>query len=515
MSSNIEKPIKFIPFAIHSNSNGNGFEQTADFLLLPLRFTFSGKRFVYLKNNTESYRYQKPDGYFVARFFPPEKEAEEEKLVAWKVTLKIIFLSPFLLVMTPLGLLLKAFSLISPETRAAYQNWTEIKPCSTHMNDLQNLYDTCVQKGLKEELHLEIAHHPLSYLEFSQLDNVGRYHFPPLSLSECACNKPEAFDRLSSLRRWRFEKEILAHIETTHPNKEDTVHLLSMGSGALLQEWILIGQLKKKGYHKISLTAVDPQYGEEKGLGAWLSESPKALEKFKDFFKDSPDIKIQHFSNIYEVLKQAEKVDAVLAIDYDEFVLSSALDAKHLENNKISFAALDLFKAKRFLKENGKLFLGFINSDLVLPAKGKPTFLQGGEIQKWSQLIRPQIQKWQKENSSQRPMIVQFSNDGTSYHLALALWVALQELPPITLKFKFKETQPLDLKYAHLYFCELFKANRAPSSTFLERSAESSVDFFFGASEPQDREKISQAFLIDYKKSKLRFKKLKPAGRSS
>lgn len=184
---------------------------------------------------------------------------------------------------------------------------------SKHTLDLNLLCTTCVKVGLLRELYIEIVSHDTDYLAYSppkQDDGrAGAFVFGPLGLSECAC--PYTF-RLDSDRRQVLEQYFVQHILQVKPRRDETIRVLSVGSGGLLQDWRLIGLLIKEGYTKFEWVVVDSDYPE-------LPE----LKRFKDFYRRLPDIHIDiiDYADLAvahgELLGRKFQADALNAIDFN------------------------------------------------------------------------------------------------------------------------------------------------------------------------------------------------------
>ncbi len=73
-------------------------------------------------------------------------------------------------------------------------------------------------------------------------------------LSWCGCQ--------GSQKRFADEKIILNEIIYRYPNKNQPISILSIGSGGLLTDWILLRQLTSLGYTNIKITFADPETSE-------------------------------------------------------------------------------------------------------------------------------------------------------------------------------------------------------------------------------------------------------------
>lgn len=205
--------------------------------------------------------------------------------------------------------------------------------CSKNKEDLKLLYDTCEKVGLLRELYIEVVSHDTDYFQqFPAERPAPIVGFTPLGIGECACVGHKS-NRVFNNMRYVYEEQFINHILAVVPNKADTVRVLSMGSGRLLQDWKLIGLLVKEGYTSIQWVLVDPIN----------SDNPR-IDRLKGFFAKIKDTYVELIActNISQVQEKADLVSnqhAVLTIDFDRDVLK------------------DLICSKMFLKSTGKLFL--------------------------------------------------------------------------------------------------------------------------------------------------------------
>lgn len=325
---------------VDSQSN---FEVMGDWLLSPARKLFGGGNVVYLKNSNSSLRFVKPEKVLSV----PKRSPIIE------LAIKISSIAG--LILLPLGLLFKSIALASnAKTREIFLDWKKPYLSSSnlpHDKLISELYEECVRKGLTKELYFEIVSNPTNYLEFVSLfhsENV----FSPLKFSECACSNTGEFNRLLNNRRNNIEDKIVKDMLKAKVAKKP-LNLLSLGSGNLLQDWILIGKLIKSGVKEINYTLVEPNL------------DPKLLEEFIKFFKDLEDcnIKIENYKYLKEFQENQNppiKQDAVLAIDFDELA----------END--NWAHVN--QARSLLSDQGNLYLSFGGDDISINQQSNQDF---------------------------------------------------------------------------------------------------------------------------------------------
>lgn len=78
--------------------------------------------------------------------------------------------------------------------------------------------------------------------------SAPRTEFSPLEVSECACVNTGAYDRPITDRRHNFENAMIQDLRQQFPNKDQTIRIMSLGCGDLLQETILLGRLILEGF---------------------------------------------------------------------------------------------------------------------------------------------------------------------------------------------------------------------------------------------------------------------------
>ena len=204
----------------------------------------------------------------------------------------------------------------------------------------------------------EMLQHVHSTTDFVKNNiNFDRNDFKPLDLYECSC---KGFSRFTTPRRNNLENAIVQQLAVSTPDKNQTLHILSMGSGGLMSDFLILEKLILVGFRNISIDCVDP-----------VGIDNNRVEKIHSFFADYGDasIKIQAFKKIDELSSERTRYAAVLAIDYD------TLTSFNVKNSLI--CAGDLIKAYRRLSKTGFIGLGFSDDEDILfgpqiapPSKG-------------------------------------------------------------------------------------------------------------------------------------------------
>jgi hypothetical protein len=176
-------------------------------------------------------------------------------------------------------------------------------------------------------------------LNSSSFDSSSNLH----GLSECYCNGSHEFDRCRNYRRQNLEELIVKDAKQQF-NADDAflLNYLSIGSGGLLQDFILIIKLILQGYKKINIVFLEPR----------LSNS--ALQIFSQLARFAAQnnvmLVLRNFQNIREFTRDypAERFHLIHAIDLGS-------DAYTAFN--------DLMIAHSLLADDGKFYLAFHQYD--------------------------------------------------------------------------------------------------------------------------------------------------------
>jgi hypothetical protein len=156
------------------------------------------------------------------------------------------------------------------------------------------------------------------YLNPTKSENrVSRAHqFPSGSwLHECWCIDQENSRHSKINLREQYENRIL-HAISSH-DKKDRIHLLSLGSGGLFQDLIILLRLHAEGYKNINLDCVDiiNNKNQQNLLAAIISR----------LNQKSSSIRVRHHKHIDEI-EQNQTYDSIYGIDFDELVKISNID---------------------------------------------------------------------------------------------------------------------------------------------------------------------------------------------
>jgi|GEM_PF-2095326 len=160
-------------------------------------------------------------------------------------------------------------------------------------------------------------------------------------LSECSCVNSSNFNRCHNTRRQDLEKEILSYAEE-NLSIQEKLHYLSLGSGGLLQDFVLIGKLLLQGYQDIEVNLVEPDLDE------------RSLQQFNFLMlvaqQKGIKLTINHFTSIQECQVQQPQV---------KYQLISAID---FDDHETAFA--DVMTCQSLVASNGRFYLAYGKTNL-------------------------------------------------------------------------------------------------------------------------------------------------------
>ena len=138
--------------------------------------------------------------------------------------------------------------------------------------------------------------------------------YPLLNLTECAC-AADTYNRLTNERRLNFENKIIEKLNSQIQDKSQTIRLMSIGCGGLLQEAILLSRLIKEGFTSIEISLVELEAENFINVAIVI---PTLIRAFKIAF---PEVKIS--GGLRQTVEDApnanvEKFDLIYAIDFDQ-----------------------------------------------------------------------------------------------------------------------------------------------------------------------------------------------------
>lgn len=167
---------------------------------------------------------------------------------------------------------------------------------------------------------------------------------------ECACARGGAFDRLSNSRREIIENQILAFAQELPVEENKTIKYASIGSGRLLQDFILCARLLRAGFN-LDISLIDTLYRDV--------ESIKQEEYYQQFcylyaYAEALGLRIEIklFESTDQYKEAGLTADIMAAIDFEDYL-------------KEGEAFTAIMTAQNCLSSEGQLFLAFGDTDLV------------------------------------------------------------------------------------------------------------------------------------------------------
>ncbi|HVW99026.1 MAG TPA: hypothetical protein VHA52_01085, partial [Candidatus Babeliaceae bacterium] len=203
---------------------------------------------------------------------------------------------------------------------------------TSNTSDIQRLWNECKKRGLLRDFFFAMVESPRKFCVREGILSP-RTEFSPLGASECACVNTGAYDRLITDRRYNFENAIIQDLRQQISNKDQTVRIMSLGCGRLLQEIILIGRLILEGFSSIDMTLVD----------FW--EEDKIFQKCRDFFDQTfPEITISWTrAKTVSDISPKMRFDLIYAIDFDDLFAAYEFAAYEKDNLKLYPKLYDCF----------------------------------------------------------------------------------------------------------------------------------------------------------------------------
>ncbi len=181
-----------------------------------------------------------------------------------------------------------------------------------------------------KESFFRFLDNPVPYLEPRGTGQLGLKGFP---FSECCC---DGYDRRIRPMRLEIEKYLVNQFIERFPDKSQTPMIMSLGSGGLLQDLILVGKLYQAGFKSLNLSLFEPFA---------TSSNPDAFAKF---FLAFPDLKLTVTDVPQSQFDFGRRflgtMDAIIAIDFTELN----------QEDKSGWKAF--IRGREFLKTDGRLY---------------------------------------------------------------------------------------------------------------------------------------------------------------
>jgi len=119
-----------------------------------------------------------------------------------------------------------------------------------------------------------------------------------------------------------FAEKLVSKIEESFPNKDQQLDYVSLGSGYLLQDFVILLELIKKGYKNFQIHLIDPEYvnyssSKDRGIS-------KAVNQFATFLRTHPETHARVFvypnSELYLSKVRENKTPADILVSVDGLV---------------------------------------------------------------------------------------------------------------------------------------------------------------------------------------------------
>lgn len=198
------------------------------------------------------------------------------------------------------------------------------------------------------------------------------------SLSECACTNHDNFNRLMNNRRETIESEIIEYVKTRFSNPSgQVINYLSLGSGGLLEDFIIITKLMLLGY-SVNINIIGSGYIQYFKTRLGMTQAITRTEYLKRIATESTDDKERVYIEKNTAFKQFE-ILMLAASESDVKVTIDTFESVDEFNNTIKtpqdlIAIIDhdnfykhefdnTIKAHKCLHPEGKMFLSFKKED--------------------------------------------------------------------------------------------------------------------------------------------------------
>ena len=191
------------------------------------------------------------------------------------------------------------------------------------------LYADQIERLSVEEFKRWLAHLLQNPVLYSKSSKKHRW------LSECAC--PFHNRAIPGNTRSRVEADILNHVDAM---SRDRISVLSMGSGHLFQDLIILASLVQRGFRDVRISMVDVAW-KKRGVVSFRSKLFQSI--VKQLTKAYPGVKVcTAYSCDIGALPHDKEYDVVYAVDNDDF--QASIDSSGSSRQQYQ-AQLDLMKA--------------------------------------------------------------------------------------------------------------------------------------------------------------------------
>jgi len=196
----------------------------------------------------------------------------------------------------------------------------------------------------RQKVFYEFLANPQEFTELVENGSSSRSYLKGFSFFECSCT---SYGRHVNKCRQNAEALIVEDIEKRFVNKNEVLSLVSYGAGGLLQDLIIVGKLIQNGFRNIYIEFIDLNFDSLNG------------RKFAEMLNKLPEIFVQTVTR--PMMSSKKQFDVIYSVDLDEIYKG---DGKSLIN---------LLKARKMLKDNGKIYFFGNRLQIVLDKDGSFT----------------------------------------------------------------------------------------------------------------------------------------------
>lgn len=185
---------------------------------------------------------------------------------------------------------------------------------TTAISDIMHsMFLQAIQNNHMQLFFKDFLHSYQSWLIYSYVKGSAEYSLLP-ALKECACKYS---DRFNNSRREVIEKSVLDFVAERFPlPAQSTIHYLSLGSGNLLQDFIIVGRLVLAGYQTLHVNLIDPGYA-----GDFSKSTCDQFNLLSNLAKEmNVNLSMSFHTSVDRYQQKAlPPLDLVVAIDFENF----------------------------------------------------------------------------------------------------------------------------------------------------------------------------------------------------
>lgn len=236
-----------------------------------------------------------------------------------------------------------------------------------------SVLNQATQMKILVELLYEFLKTPKEFLCTTNTRNAAVMSLLFPALSECGCAQSMKFNRFANSRRETIEDRIVEELCQRFEGKKrnDTINIVFLGGGDLLQEFIIIGKLIRAGFTRFNISLIDPLHythdSENKDTPLALNQTVRIFSGILKMFEEEKKLNFNVTS--YPFVQQFMRArpdlsDLIVAIDFEHLFPNFFVDVLLLHPN---------------LADTGKMYLSADNYDFVFSKDNSRIFTCGKE----------------------------------------------------------------------------------------------------------------------------------------